>query len=121
MANAVGWFEIYVQDMARAKKFYEAVFQQTLCKLDSPPDMWAFGSNMQKYCASGALIRMEGAPSGFAGAIVYFTCADCEVEATRATQNGGDIFKPKTSIGPYGFIALVHDTEVNLVGLHSMI
>ncbi len=120
MANAVGWFEIYVQDMARAKKFYEAVFQQTLRKLDSPHDMWAFGSDMQQYGASGALIKMEGAPSGFAGAIVYFTCADCAVEADRATRNGGDIFKPKTSIGPYGFIALVHDTEGNLIGLHSM-
>lgn len=25
--NPVGWFEIYVQDMERAKKFYETVFQ----------------------------------------------------------------------------------------------
>ena len=24
--NAVGWFEIYVKDMDRARKFYEAVF-----------------------------------------------------------------------------------------------
>ncbi|MBM4231128.1 MAG: VOC family protein, partial [Gammaproteobacteria bacterium] len=26
-SNPVGWFEIYVQDMPRAKAFYEAVFQ----------------------------------------------------------------------------------------------
>ena len=29
-SNPVGWFEIYVQDMPRAKAFYEAVFQGTL-------------------------------------------------------------------------------------------
>jgi len=28
--NPVVWFEIYVQDMARAKKFYEAVLQVKL-------------------------------------------------------------------------------------------
>jgi predicted enzyme related to lactoylglutathione lyase len=28
--NPVIWFEIYVQDMARAKAFYEAVFQLKL-------------------------------------------------------------------------------------------
>ena len=29
-ANAVSWFEIYVQDMPRAKAFYEKVFGRTL-------------------------------------------------------------------------------------------
>lgn len=28
--NPVGWFEIYVQDMDRAKRFYELVFQVKL-------------------------------------------------------------------------------------------
>ncbi|MGZ3749502.1 MAG: VOC family protein, partial [Pseudobdellovibrionaceae bacterium] len=28
--NPVGWFEIYVQDLDRAKKFYESVFQLKL-------------------------------------------------------------------------------------------
>ncbi|MGZ5238109.1 MAG: VOC family protein, partial [Caldimonas sp.] len=36
MNNPVGWFEIYVQDMARAKAFYEATLGVTLSKLDSP-------------------------------------------------------------------------------------
>ena len=28
-ANPVGWFEIYVQDINRAKAFYEAVFHRS--------------------------------------------------------------------------------------------
>lgn len=33
--NPVGWFEIYVQDMDRAKKFYEEVLRVELMKLHS--------------------------------------------------------------------------------------
>ena len=33
--NPVRWFEIYVQDMERAKKFYETVFQTRLQCLSS--------------------------------------------------------------------------------------
>jgi catechol 2,3-dioxygenase-like lactoylglutathione lyase family enzyme len=41
--NPVIWFEIYVQDMERAKKFYEAVLQTKLEKLNNPElEMWAF-------------------------------------------------------------------------------
>jgi len=47
-------------------------------------------------------------------------CVECSVEATRAKENGGQIFKEKFAIGLYGFIALVIDTEGNMIGLHSM-
>lgn len=70
-------------------------------------------------CA-GALVKMEGKESGGGGTIVYFSCADCAVEAARAKKSGGEVFKEKFSIGEYGFIALVFDTEENLIGLHSM-
>lgn len=121
MGNPVGWFEIYVQDMNRAKKFYESVFETKLEKL-GPEDieMWAFNMTQENYGASGALVKMEGTPSGFAGTLVYFSCEDCGIEAARAEKSGGTIFKPKFSIGEYGFIALLHDTEGNMIGLHSM-
>jgi predicted enzyme related to lactoylglutathione lyase len=36
-------FKIYVQDMPRAKAFYESVFSVQLQHLESPgPEMWAF-------------------------------------------------------------------------------
>ena len=41
--NPVGWFEIYVQDMARAKTFYEKTLEVTFEKLESPGvELWAF-------------------------------------------------------------------------------
>jgi predicted enzyme related to lactoylglutathione lyase len=119
--NAVGWFEIYVQDMDRARSFYETVFSTRLERLDSPEiEMWAFPMHRDEPGAPGALVRMPGYPSGGNSTLVYFTCADCAVEAERAAGSGGAIFKDKFSIGPYGFIALVTDTEGNMIGLHSV-
>ena len=118
--NPVGWFEIYVDDMARAQKFYESVFNIKLQALESPViKMHAFPMKGDVPGCTGALVQMPGGrPSGNA-VIIYFTCADCAQEAARAVTAGGKIFKEKFSIGQYGFIALVHDTEGNMIGLHS--
>ena len=119
--NPVGWFEIYVQDMNRAKTFYEKVFDLQLTKLDSPEiEIWAFPMQQDQYGAPGALVRMPGFASGANSVLVYFSCADCAIEAAKAVNAGGKMEKEKFSIGQYGFIALVIDTEGNMIGLHSM-
>lgn len=119
--NPVGWFEIYVQDMDRARKFYEAVFSVKLEKLVNQGfELWTFPKAMDEYGAPGALIKMEGFPSGGNSVLVYFTCKDCATESGRVPENGGTVVKEKFSIGGYGFISLVTDTEGNMVGLHSL-
>jgi len=121
MNNPVGWFEIYVNDMARAKGFYEKTFGVELSKLASPGmDMLAFPMQREGSGASGALVKMAGVESGANSVIVYFVCDDCAKEAAKAKKAGGKIHKEKTAIGEYGFIALVFDTEGNMIGLHSM-
>jgi uncharacterized protein len=118
--NPVGWFEIYVQDMARARAFYEAVFETRLQELpDIDVEMLAFGMDGEAPGSSGALVRADDCPSGGNSTLVYFKCADCAVEAGRAADSGGRLVKDKFSIGPYGFVALVNDSEGNLIGLHS--
>ena len=119
--NPVGWFEIYVQDMGRAKVFYETVFDVTLEKLnDEQPELWKFPQTMTSYGASGALASVEGMPSGGNSTLVYFTCENCANELSRVVQAGGKIMKEKFSIGEYGFIAIAFDTEGNMIGLHSL-
>lgn len=126
-SNVVGWFEIYVQDMERARRFYQATLQVELSNMMSPDqaggpleEMWAFPGQQDAYGSPGALVKMEGmVPSGN-GVIIYFICDDCAAAADRAREAGGKIFKEKFSIGQYGFIALINDTEGNMVGLHSM-
>jgi predicted enzyme related to lactoylglutathione lyase len=96
-ANPVIWFEIHVQDMNRAKAFYQTVLQRTLEKLNTPDlEYWAFPMDTHCVGTAGALVKMDGVASG------------------------GNLHKEKMSIGEYGFIALAVDTEGNLFGLHSM-
>ena len=121
--NPIGWFEIYTDDLQRAKKFYEAVFQVTLSPLPSPVEgiqMLAFPSEMTRYGAAGALAHMKKAPAGVGGTLVYFSCEDCAVEAGRVADAGGKVMIEKFSIGEYGFICMVMDTEGNMIGMHSM-
>lgn len=119
--NPVIWFEIYVQDISRAKTFYEAVFQLKLERLHNPDiEMLGFPMSMERTGASGALVKMEGMASGGNSTIVYFSCTDCAVESASVTKYGGKVQREKMSIGEYGFIALVVDTEGNIFGLHSL-
>jgi predicted enzyme related to lactoylglutathione lyase len=123
MNNPVVWFEIYVDDMPRAKAFYEKLLDVTLTRLEDPGDtleMWAFPMAPEGGGASGALVKMAGVPPGGGSVIVYFTSQDCAVEAGRAEAAGGRVLRPKMSIGQYGHIALLSDTEGNTIGVHSM-
>ncbi len=122
--NPVAWFEIYVDDLARAKQFYESVLSVNLDVLGDPNDtsieMLSFPSDMEKYGASGALVKMEGVKAGGSSTLIYFSCEDCAIEASKVEAAGGQIQKPKRSIGEYGFIALAIDSEGNMFGLYSM-
>ena len=119
--NNVGWFEIYVDDMERARGFYEKVIGVKLAKLEGPDvEMWNFPMDPEAAGSAGALVHMAGFPAGGNSTLVYFSCEDCAEEESRVAGAGGKIEKEKFSIGPYGFISLVYDTEGNMIGLHSM-
>lgn len=119
--NPVGWFEIYVEDMARAKAFYSAVFEAEFERLNSGDiEMWAFPNDMERYGAGGALVKVQGMSPAGNSIMLYFSCEDCAVEAARAAEHGGKLMREKFSIGEYGHIALIQDSEGNMIGLHSM-
>lgn len=122
MGNPVNWFEIYVNDMERARAFYSAVFLHELTHLTAPGDleMWNFPMDPEAPNAGGALVKHADGKPGMGGTLVYFKCDDVADELGRVEAAGGKIFRDKMSIGDYGFIGLILDTEGNMVGLHSM-
>lgn len=121
MENPVGWFEIYVEEMDRARKFYESVLGVKLDKLEGPDvEMYNFPMSPQAPGSPGALVRMPGFPVGSNSVLIYFRCEDCSVEEGRVVPAGGRVQRRKMSIGQYGFISLVYDTEGNMFGLHSL-
>lgn len=120
MNNPVHWFEIYVDNMERAKAFYEQVFAIELTSLDMPGiDMWCFPANHEQTGSSGALIKEETVSAGHNSTVVYFACEDCALEESRTEPAGGSVHRTKMSIGEHGFVSLIKDTEGNLIGLYS--
>lgn len=123
--NVVCWFEIYVNDMERAKKFYSTVLNVEIAdapEMDGMPDMqMAFFPWVENAPnANGALVKMDNMPPGAGGTMIYFQCDDCAVEESRVEAAGGKVIQPKMSIGEHGFCSMCMDTEGNMIGLHSM-
>lgn len=123
--NPVVWFEIYVDNLKRAQKFYEAVLNIRLSEMPMPEidndgmEMSAFPMEMNGEGAAGALVQMEGFKAGGNSTIVYFGSDDCAKEESRIEKAGGKIVQSKQSIGEYGFMVLAIDSEGNTFGVHS--
>lgn len=123
ISNVVGWFDIYVQNLDRAKKFYENVFETKLVMLDDPSGetkMMAFESSRDSYGASGALVQSKFAKLGMGGTMIYFSVDDCLLSESKVKIAGGKILRPKFSIGEFGFVSICEDTEGNAIGLNSL-
>jgi uncharacterized protein len=122
--NPVGWFEIYVDDLERAQKFYETVLD---IKMQHLPDtnktrikMTGFPMKKDAPNTSGAIVQMEGVEAGGMSTIVYFNSADCAKEEARVKKAGGEVIKKKMPVGKDGFVSLCKDTEGNMFGIRSM-
>ncbi len=119
----VGWFEIPVNDMDRAKTFYEKVFDVSISVHDlGRIIMGWFPDVSDKKGTSGSLVKHElYTPSTTDGPLIYFTCPDLTMELNRVEAAGGEIMQPKTEIGGgHGFMGLIKDTEGNRIALHSI-
>ena len=120
--NAVGWFDIYVNDLDRAVAFYEAVLGNKLEEMPDPTgesQMMSFPADMSVYGAGGALTKAEYASPGVGGTVVYFMVEDTAVNQARVADAGGVVIRPKFSIGEFGFVTLCQDTEGNMFGMNS--
>lgn len=121
--NAVGWFDIYVDELDRAVAFYETVLGRKMEPMGDPTgesQMMSFPADMSVYGAAGALTKSPHAGPGIGGTIVYFSVEDCSVEEARVAAAGGQVVRPRFSIGEFGFVTLCQDTEGNMFGLNSM-
>lgn len=121
----VGWFEIPVSNMDRAIAFYQKVFD---CKLDKQDmgdfQMAWFPWDESKGGAGGSLVFHKDFyhPSKLAGALIYFSSEDCEVELSRVKDAGGEVQIPKRMITPdIGFKGVFLDSEGNRIAVHSMV
>jgi predicted enzyme related to lactoylglutathione lyase len=121
--NAVGWFDIYVDDMNRAVSFYESALMLTLQEIVDPTgesQMMSFSGEMTSYGAAGALIKSKYSKPGIGGTMIYFNVSDCLEHEPLVVAAGGKVVRAKFSIGKFGYITLCEDTEGNMFGLSSL-
>lgn len=121
--NMVGWFEIPVTDMDRARKFYESVFDikihlEDFNELKMGWFPWAEG----KPGAAGSLVLHKDwyQPSVSLGPLLYFSSEDVQYHIDKIERAGGKVLQPKTLIKEdIGYMGVFIDTEGNRIALHS--
>jgi uncharacterized protein len=121
MVNAINWFEIPVENLDRAVKFYGTVLEANLEKMDMGTSVMAFLPSSRDG-VGGAIVHMEGYKPSHSGSIAYLNGGDdLSVPLSRVEAAGGKVIMPKTDIGQgFGYYAFFEDTEGNRVGFHSM-
>ena len=122
--DAISWFEIPATDFARAKRFYQAIFDFEMPEMDMGPiKMGILLYDQNNNGVGGAICCGEGyTPSGANGPKAYLNGGkDLSVVLNRVAAAGGSVVMPKTEITPeLGYMAFFTDTEGNVLGLHSM-
>ncbi|MEO3877946.1 VOC family protein [Rheinheimera fenheensis] len=118
--NPVGWFEIAVTDLSRARHFYHQVLGVEFHLMEMPGcSMACFPFDHDKAGSSGALVQGEGYESSQSGTLIYFEVESIDSALERISHAGGKVLQSKMSIGEHGFIAMFTDSEGNKVALHS--
>ncbi len=120
MANAINWFEIPVQDMDRASKFYAEVLDGELHRQEVMGTEMAF-LPMEGEGVGGALCKGEMHKPSSEGSILYLNGGeDLATPLSKVETAGGKVTLPKTKISDeIGYFAFFVDTEGNSIGFHS--
>lgn len=122
--NALNWFEIPVTDTARAKAFYETIFDirmETQEMMGMEMTFFPYDMEAQSGKVSGALVKGEMMKPGPDGAVVYLNGNPAiQTIVDKIEAAGGKIIMPKTLITEQiGYMAFFVDTEGNRLGLHA--
>lgn len=121
-ANILNWFEISVNDITRAKKFYETIFSIKLEEMDMMGmKMAMFPYEPMGGKLSGALVQSDMHKPSADGVKIYFNGnPDLDVALSKVAASGGTVVVPKGKISDeVGYMAFFIDTEGNAVALHS--
>jgi predicted enzyme related to lactoylglutathione lyase len=127
MGSNIVHFEIHVDDMERAKKFYTEVLGWAFNYMKEMDYMLVYpGGKIMNGPAEvgvngGMLLRNTPAPSDDKASPNAFVCTisvdDVDATLEKVTANGGRIDMPAGDVPGVGRLAYVRDSEMNLLGL----
>lgn len=120
-SNTLVWLDIPVIDMKRAADFYAKVLDRPVEMVEMDDWEYAVLPGTKEGGVSGCLAPSdeENQPSRH-GPLPYLSVPGRLDEAVRiAGDSGGKILRAPHKIGPYGYRAVILDTEGNRIALHS--
>ncbi|MDB5109433.1 MAG: hypothetical protein JWR67_547 [Mucilaginibacter sp.] len=121
-ANILNWFEISVNDIARAKKFYETIFSIQMQESEMMGmKMVFFPMESMNGKVSGCLAQSPMHKPSADGVKIYLNAnPDMDPILEKIEGAGGVISIPKGLISEeIGYMAFFVDTEGNSMALHS--
>jgi predicted enzyme related to lactoylglutathione lyase len=125
MKNPITHFEIPADNVERAKKFYEKIFDWKIEKYEKDGDYWSVQTTevgddewtpKEPGAINGGLVKRDKPHEPF---LNYITVDSIEKTCKSIEKNGGKILTPKTEMGEWGWWATFEDTEGNIVGLYE--
>ncbi len=121
MSNALVWVDIPVINLDRAIAFYSLVLGAPVTKQVLPEAIFGLLPSGPGG-VGGALAILPGVSPSSQGPLVYLSVEGrLEAAVLAVSTGGGVVLAAKHPIGPYGFRALVQDTEGNRIALHSQV
>lgn len=119
-------FEVHVDDMERAKKFYGEVFDWKFEDWTDYAGMPYFGAvtgDANEHGIDGALMQRQGPPPGANQALNGYACtmgvADYDSTEQKILANGGKVALPKYALPGMAWQGYYIDTEGNIFGIHQ--
>ena len=121
MEHMITWFEIPVNNMDRACKFYSEILScGEIPRNETNGFTMAFLPH-QGEGVTGALIKADDRVPGESGPLVYLNAGeDLDGVLTKVAAAGGKIVLGKTQVREdIGFVATIKDSEGNRIAFHS--
>jgi hypothetical protein len=120
--RVMNWFEIPVNDISRARDFYQKILNIQMHvshMMDTRMAFFPFDPTSGRI--SGALVHSEHHIPSEEGVMIYLNAnPDLNEVLKKVTMQGGEVLMAKTEIDDEGgFVAYFRDTEGNRIGLHS--
>jgi predicted enzyme related to lactoylglutathione lyase len=114
-------FEIHAIDPARAEAFYKDVFGWEFAKWDGPVPYWLVRTGTDSPGIDGGMVERKGAAPTDGAAVNGYVCtigvSSIETYLKRAIEHGATLAVEKQATPGVGWLAYVHDTEGNLLGM----
>jgi uncharacterized protein len=119
--HQVVWFDIPVRDIDRAMRFYSAVLGTPLRKEQAGPGAAVAVLPHAEGAIGGCLVWNIDAKPSESGPLIYLnTHGRLDLALNVVEKHGGTVLSTTHSIAPFGFRAIILDSEGNRIALHSM-